>query len=78
MYNVYNIELLIHVLNVTTAGKRYTTEITGRYVPVTAMGTVSAGTGTVWENRTRGIPVQNPSNLRWPSVKMEVVVKVGE
>ena len=24
MYNVYNIELLIHVLNVTTAGKRYT------------------------------------------------------
>ena len=26
------------------------------------MGTVSAGMGTVWENRTRGIPMANPSN----------------
>jgi len=60
MYNVYNIELLIHVLNETTAGKRYTAEITGRYVPIPATGTVSAGTGTVWGNRTRSIPVRNP------------------
>ena len=34
---------------------------TGRYVPVPATGTVSAGAGTVWEKHTRGIPVWNPT-----------------
>jgi hypothetical protein len=40
----------------------HTAEITGWYAPVPAMGTVYAGMGTVWENRTRGIPVWNPTD----------------
>jgi hypothetical protein len=32
-----------------------------RYVPVPATGAVSAGSGTVWENPTRGLPVLNPT-----------------
>ena len=34
----------------------------GQYVPVPVAGTVSAGLGTVWENRTCGIPVENPTS----------------
>ena len=30
-------------------------------VPAPITGTVFAGTGTVWENRTRGIHMPNPS-----------------
>ena len=33
----------------------------GRVRVVPATGTVFAGTGTVWENPTRGLPVLNPS-----------------
>jgi len=40
-----------------------TAQITVRYVPVPDTGTVYAGTGAVWENPTRGIPVPNPSHL---------------
>jgi hypothetical protein len=37
-----------------------TTQITVRYVPIPVTGMVFAGTGTVWEIPTRGIPVTNP------------------
>ena len=36
---------------------------TVRYVPVPTTGTVYAGTGTVYEIRTRGIPVPNPNDV---------------
>jgi len=39
-----------------------TARITGRYLPVTGKGTVLAGTGTVWEKPTLGIPVLNPTD----------------
>ena len=39
-------------------------EIMGQYVPISAMDTVSADTGAVWENCTRGLPVQNPTTVR--------------
>jgi len=39
-----------------------TASITVRCVPVPATGTVSAGSGTVRENPTRGIPVANPKH----------------
>jgi hypothetical protein len=42
---------------------RHTASFTGRYVPVPGTGTVYAGTGTVWENPTRGLPVLNPKWL---------------
>ena len=35
----------------------------GRYVPVPAVGMVLAGTGTVWEILTHGLPVPNPRDL---------------
>jgi hypothetical protein len=37
-----------------------TRDFTGRYIPVPGWGTVSKGSGTVCENRTRGIPVAKP------------------
>jgi len=42
---------------------RHTANFTGRCVPAPATGTVYAGTGTVWENPTRGLPVRNPNHL---------------
>ena len=39
----------------------HTAPFTVRYVPVPGAGTVSAGTGAVWENPTRGLPVLNPT-----------------
>ena len=39
-----------------------TVKITVRYVPVPGTGTVCAGTGAVWENPTRGIPMPNPTD----------------
>jgi hypothetical protein len=40
-------------------------QITGQHVPAPmAMGTVSVGTGTVCQNSTCGIPVQNPKHQR--------------
>jgi hypothetical protein len=39
----------------------HTVRFTGRYVPAPATGTVYAGTGAVWENPTRGLPVSNPT-----------------
>jgi hypothetical protein len=38
----------------------YTASFAGRCVPVPGTGTVYAGTGAVWENPTRGLPVLNP------------------
>jgi hypothetical protein len=43
-------------------------QIRVRYVPVPVTGTVFAGTGTVWKNPTRGIPVTSPSNAGGPPV----------
>ena len=70
---VYNIELLIHVLNETTMGKRYSMEIMGWYVPVPTTGRVSAGTGRVGENHTLHIAVESfNSNRRGLVVRWHV------
>ena len=37
-------------------------EIAGQYVFIPTTGMVSAGMGTVWENCTCGMPMQNPTN----------------
>ena len=42
---------------------RHTANFMGQYVPIPGMGTVYVGTGAVWENPTRGLPVLNPSDI---------------
>jgi hypothetical protein len=41
----------------------HTVLLTVRYGPAPVAGTVCAGTGTVWENPTRGLPVRNPISI---------------
>src|SRR3981189_879465 len=72
VYIQHKSTIIVELSPMNTAGIRYTQGIpqylytprsfTVRYVPLPAKGTVSAGTGTVYQICTRGIPLMNP---RW-------------